>query len=158
MYKRQELFADGVTLKQGLLPLETAREIVGITELRDPDDVSDVLVESGLLKKRKGVITLTKAGEQFLAGGSRSAFFADHSRRLFEALVGRDHWEATVEWFVGDGGATPPESMDFLVPWLYAFCVVEEISPGHSGLSDQGRTMMHKHLEIYRDARRFRNG
>ena len=153
-----ELFADGVTLKQGLLPLETAREIVGITELRDPDDVSDVLVESGLLKKRKGVITLTKAGEQFLAGGSRSAFFADHSRRLFEALVGRDHWEATVEWFVGDGGATPPESMDFLVPWLYAFCVVEEISPGHSGLSDQGRTMMHKHLEIYRDARRFRNG
>lgn len=153
-----ELFADGVTLKQGLLPLETAREIVGITELRDPDEVSDVLVESGLLKKRKGVITLTKAGEQFLAGDSPHRFYVEHSLRLFEALVGWELWEATIEWFIGDGGATPPESMDFLVPWLYAFNVVEETSPGHSHLSDQGRAMMRVHLNNYQQTKRFRDG
>ena len=153
-----ELFADGVTLEKGVLPPEAAREIVAITELQNPEDVSEVLVESGFLKKRKGVITPTKAGEKYLAGGSRSDFFTDHSRRLFEALVGRDDWEATIEWFIGEGGATPPEAMDFLIPWLYAFNVVEETSPGHSSLSDEGRTMMHKHREIYQDAKRFRNG
>lgn len=153
-----ELFADGVTLKQGLLPLETAREIVGITELRDPDEVSDVLVESGLLKKRKGVITLTKAGEQFLSDDSPHRFYVEHSLRLFEALVGWELWEATIEWFIGDGGATPPESMDFLVPWLYAFNVVEETSPGHSHLSDQGRTMMRVHRNNYQQRKRFRDG
>ena len=153
-----ELFADGVTLKRGLLPLETARRIVEITELRDPDEVSDVLVESGLLKKRKGVITPTKAGEQFLADDSTHRFYVEHSLRLFEALVGWELWEATIEWFIGDGGATPPESMDFLVPWLYAFNVVEETSPGHASLSDEGRTMMLEHREIYQDAKRFRNG
>ena len=153
-----ELFADGVTLKRGLLPLETAREIVAITELRDPDEVSDVLVESGLLKKRKGVITLTKAGEQFLADDSTHRFYVEHSLRLFEALVGWELWEATIEWFIGDGGATPPESMDFLVPWLYAFNVVEETSPGHSHLSDQGRAMMHIHRNNYQQAKRFRDG
>lgn len=153
-----ELFADGVTLEKGVLPSEAAREIVAITELQNPEDVSEVLVESGFLKKRKGVITPTKAGEKYLAGGSRSDFFTDHSRRLFEALVGRDDWEATIEWFIGEGGATPPEAMDFLIPWLYAFNVVEETSPGHSSLSDEGRTMMHKHREIYQDAKRFRNG
>ena len=153
-----ELFADGVTLKRGLLPLETARRIVEITELRDPDEVSDVLVESGLLKKRKGVITLTKAGEQFLADDSTHRFYVEHSLRLFEALVGWELWEATIEWFIGDGGATPPESMDFLVPWLYAFNVVEETSPGHSHLSDQGRAMMHIHRNNYQQTKRFRNG
>ena len=153
-----ELFADGVTLKQGLLPLETAREIVGITELRDPDEVSDVLVESGLLKKRKGVITLTKAGEQFLADDSPHRFYTEHSLRLFEALVGWELWEATIEWFIGDGGATPPESFDFLIPWLYAFNVVEETSPGHSHLSDQGRAMMRVHRNNYQQRKRFRDG
>ena len=153
-----ELFADGVTLKQGLLPLETARGIVAITELRDPDEVSDVLVESGLLKKRKGVITLTKAGEQFLADDSPHRFYTEHSLRLFEALVGWELWEATIEWFIGDGGATPPESMDFLVPWLYAFNVVEETSPGHSHLSDQGRAMMRVHRNNYQQTKRFRDG
>ena len=82
-----ELFADGVTLKRGLLPLETARRIVEITELRDPDEVSDVLVESGLLKKRKGVITPTKAGEQFLADDSTHRFYVEHSLRLFLSLI-----------------------------------------------------------------------
>ena len=153
-----ELFADGVTLKRGLLPLETARGIVAITELRDPDEVSDVLVESGLLKKRKGVITLTKAGEQFLADDSTHRFYVEHSLRLFEALVGWELWEATIEWFIGDGGATPPESMDFLIPWLYAFNVVEETSPGHSHLSDQGRAMMRVHRNNYQQTKRFRNG
>ena len=153
-----ELFADGVTLKRGLLPLETARGIVAITELRDPDEVSDVLVESGLLKKRKGVITLTKAGEQFLADDSPHRFYTEHSLRLFEALVGWELWEATIEWFIGDGGATPPESMDFLIPWLYAFNVVEETSPGHSHLSDQGRAMMRVHRNNYQQTKRFRNG
>ena len=153
-----ELFADGVTLKRGLLPLETARGIVAITELRDPDEVSDVLVESGLLKKRKGVITLTKAGEQFLADDSPHRFYTEHSLRLFEALVGWELWEATIEWFIGDGGATPHESMDFLVPWLYAFNVVEETSPGHSHLSDQGRAMMRVHRNNYQQAKRFRDG
>ena len=153
-----ELFADGVTLKRGLLPLETARGIVAITELRDPDEVSDVLVESGLLKKRKGVITLTKAGEQFLADDSTHRFYVEHSLRLFEALVGWELWEATIEWFIGDGGATPPESMDFLIPWLYAFNVVEETSPGHSHLSDQGRAMMRVHRNNYQQTKRFRDG
>ena len=153
-----ELFADGVTLERGLLPLETARGIVAITELRDPDEVSDVLVESGLLKKRKGVITLTKAGEQFLADDSPHRFYTEHSLRLFEALVGWELWEATIEWFIGDGGATPHESMDFLVPWLYAFNVVEETSPGHSHLSDQGRAMMRVHRNNYQQAKRFRDG
>ena len=153
-----ELFADGVTLKRGLLPLETPRGIVAITELRDPDEVSDVLVESGLLKKRKGVITLTKAGEQFLADDSTHRFYVEHSLRLFEALVGWELWEATIEWFIGDGGATPPESMDFLIPWLYAFNVVEETSPGHSHLSDQGRAMMRVHRNNYQQTKRFRNG
>ena len=153
-----ELFADGVTLERGLLPLETARGIVAITELRDPDEVSDVLVESGLLKKRKGVITLTKAGEQFLADDSPHRFYTEHSLRLFEALVGWELWEATIEWFIGDGGATPPESMDFLVPWLYAFNVVEETSPGHSHLSDQGRAMMRVHRNNYQQTKRFRDG
>ena len=131
---------------------------IAITELPNPDDVSDVLVESGFLKKRKGVITPTKAGKKYLAGGSRSDFFTDHSRRLFEALVGRDDWEATVEWFIGEGGATPPESFDFLIPWLYAFNVVEETSPGHSHLSDQGRAMMRVHRNNYQQTKRFRNG
>ena len=153
-----ELFADGVTLKRGLLPLETARGIVAITELRDPDEVSDVLVESGLLKKRKGVITLTKAGEQFLADDSTHRFYVEHSLRLFEALVGWELWEATIEWFIGDGGATPPESFDFLIPWLYAFNVVEETSPGHSHLSDQGRAMMRVHRNNYQQRKRFRDG
>ena len=153
-----ELFADGVTLEKGLLPLETARRIAEITELRNPDDVSDVLVESGLLKKRKGVITLTKAGEQYLADDSPHRFYVEHSLRLFEALVGWELWEATIEWFIGDGGATPPESMDFLVPWLYAFNVVEETSPGHSHLSDQGRAMMRVHRNNYQQTKRFRNG
>ena len=153
-----ELFADGVTLERGLLPLETARGIVAITELRDPDEVSDVLVESGLLKKRKGVITLTKAGEQFLADDSPHRFYTEHSLRLFEALVGWELWGATIEWFIGDGGATPPESMDFLVPWLYAFNVVEETSPGHSHLSDQGRAMMRVHRNNYQQTKRFRDG
>ena len=153
-----ELFADGVTLERGLLPLETARGIVAITELRDPDEVSDVLVESGLLKKRKGVITLTKAGEQFLADDSTHRFYVEHSLRLFEALVGWELWEATIEWFIGDGGATPPESMDFLIPWLYALNVVEETSPGHSHLSDQGRAMMRVHRNNYQQRKRFRNG
>mgnify|MGYP001941587750 FL=1 len=153
-----ELFADGVTLERGVLPPEAAREIVEITELRNPDDVSDVLVESGLLKKRKGVITLTKAGEQYLADDSPHRFYVEHSLRLFEALVGWELWEATIEWFIGDGGATPPESMDFLVPWLYAFNVVEETSPGHSHLSDQGRAMMRVHRNNYQQTKRFRDG
>ena len=117
-----------------------------------------MLVESGLLKKRKGVITLTKAGEQFLADDSTHRFYTEHSLRLFEALVGWELWEATIEWFIGDGGATPHESMDFLVPWLYAFNVVEETSPGHSHLSDQGRAMMRVHRNNYQQAKRFRDG
>lgn len=48
--------------------------------------------------------------------------------------------------------------MDFLIPWLYAFNVVEETSPGHSHLSDQGRAMMRVHRNNYQQAKRFRDG
>ncbi|MCG7236679.1 MULTISPECIES: plasmid pRiA4b ORF-3 family protein [Corynebacterium] len=154
--KLLELFTEGVALEQGILPLSTAQAITHITEIPFADDVSDVLVESGLLKKRSGTVTLTKAGKEYLDSDFRTSFFSVNFRRLFEAVVGREDWDATIEWFIGDGGAAPPESMDFLIPWLYAFSVVEEIQPGRSALTAEGREMMHEHREFYQRGKRYR--
>ena len=61
--------------------------------------------------------------------------------------MGADLWRATVDWFIGEPQPNP--DIDDYIPWLYGFCVVEEYEPGRSGLSDEGRAMMHLHRAYY---------
>ena len=144
------LFADGVTLEGGVvLPEELDAQIQALTQMQHAWIIADLIVDSGLTKKRNGTITLTKAGEKFLASENPLREFDTNFRRMFEALIGRDEWHTTVRWFIGDPPSAPHPNMDEFIPWLYTFRVVEEFEPGHSRLSDEGRQMMHQHLAFY---------
>lgn len=144
------LFADGVTLEGGVaLPEMIDAEIQALTQMQHARGIADLIVESGLAKKRGDTITLTKAGKEFLASGDPLREFDTHFRRMFEALIGPDEWRTTVRWFIGDPPGSPQPSTDEFIPWLCAFRVIVGSDPGDSRLSDEGRQMMHRHLAFY---------
>lgn len=141
------LFIASVPYNVGELTPEVSREIRDITALPFPGTVVDFLLDAGLLKKRHEILTPTKAGLTFLSSDDAVAANADNLRRFFESIMGADLWRATVDWFIGEPQPNP--DIDDYIPWLYGFCVVEEYEPGRSGLSDEGRAMMHLHRAYY---------
>lgn len=112
------------------------------------DAVVEFLLAAGLIKKSRGKLVLTELADVPFNAEDPATELADNLRRGFEKVLTRPFWRSVVEWFVGEE-REPPHDLDGGLWWLEIFGLMEEFSPGHHHLSDDGRTLMHLWLDHY---------
>lgn len=143
------LFVDGTPYADGALPEEDAQRIEEMLGGVAPAaTVVDMLVAGGLLKKRGGTVSTTKAADAAVNMHPDALVRIEGNlRRAFEWLMGADRWRSIVEWLVG-GQPIDPAVHEWL-PWLEAFAIMREAEPNKVRVTDEGTFLLHLHLSHY---------